>query len=117
MVRETGLFGGLLLHDPKTLCSTLALPSLRRIMTLVFVEGKHLVAQFCPYLTFVGGYGKLNCSAPVAQRIERWPPEPEARVRVTAGVLSKVSSDRRYSRKSLSNKGEAFGVILADSGG
>lgn len=29
-------------------------------------------------------------NAPVAQWIERWPPEPEAQVRVLSGVLSKI---------------------------
>jgi hypothetical protein len=29
-------------------------------------------------------------SAPVAQRIERWPPEPGARVRVPSGAFSAI---------------------------
>ena len=33
--------------------------------------------------------------APIAQRIERWPPEPKARVRVTVGVPKRTHSERR----------------------
>ena len=38
-----------------------------------------------PVLPFYIGF---VLSAPVAQRIERWPPEPGARVRVPSGAVS-----------------------------
>lgn len=61
----------------------------RQVLSILDGDITAMAAQEEDNLTFVCGYGKLGVihnDAPVAQRIERWPPKPEAQVRVLAGV-------------------------------
>ena len=55
-------------------------------LRLTDVRNCGLCARLAPFDISMGAWENSSLDAPVAQRIERWPPEPKAQVRVLAGV-------------------------------